>query len=114
MPRAAAPASSPTILLSAFRSYRQSVRVKDGLVPAGIAGRCAIPDPALRCRSPVSVIETTETTMTDPFDIHAEIAELRAEITNCLLTREELADALRRLEDLLAELERRRREEEGA
>lgn len=52
--------------------------------------------------------------MTNSFDIHAEIAELRAEITNCLLTREELADALRRLEDLLAEVERRRREEEGA
>lgn len=52
--------------------------------------------------------------MTDSFDIHAEIAELRAEIANCLLTREELTEALRRLEELLAEVERRRREEEGA
>lgn len=83
-------------------------------MPAGLAGRCAIPDPALRCRSPISVIETTERTMTDSFDIHAEIAELRAEIADCLLTREELTEALRRLEDLLAEVERRRREEEGA
>jgi len=52
--------------------------------------------------------------MTDFIDIHAEIAELRAEIADCLLTREELTEALRRLEDLLAEVERCRREEEGA
>ncbi|MFG1228598.1 hypothetical protein [Xanthobacter wiegelii] len=40
--------------------------------------------------------------MTDFIHIHAEIAELRAELSACFLTREERADALRRIEDLLA------------
>lgn len=52
--------------------------------------------------------------MTEFFDIHAEIAELRAELADCILTREEHAEALRRLEKLLAEVARRREEEEGA
>ncbi len=52
--------------------------------------------------------------MTEFFDIHAEIAELRAELADCILTREEHAGALRRLEELLAEVARRREEEEGA
>jgi hypothetical protein len=52
--------------------------------------------------------------MTQFFDIHAEIAELRAELADCILTREEHAEALRRLEQLLAEVARRPEEEEGA
>jgi hypothetical protein len=52
--------------------------------------------------------------MTEFFDIHTEIAELRAELAECILTREEHAEALRRLNELLAEVARRREEEEEA
>ncbi len=51
--------------------------------------------------------------MTKFCDIHADIAELRAELSDCILTRQERAATLRRLETLLAEVERRR-EAEGA
>lgn len=47
-------------------------------------------------------------------DIHAEIAELRAELSGCILTRKERAETLRRLEVALTEAERRRKAEEGA
>lgn len=47
-------------------------------------------------------------------DIYTEIAELRAELRHCILTRKERRESLRRLEELLAEAERRRCEEEGA
>jgi hypothetical protein len=52
--------------------------------------------------------------MTNFFDIHAEIAELRAELAECILTRRERATTLRRLETLLVEVERHREKEEGA
>lgn len=52
--------------------------------------------------------------MTKFFDIHADIAELRAELSDCILTRGERAATLRRLEALLAEVARRRDEAEGA
>lgn len=52
--------------------------------------------------------------MTNFFDIHAEIAELRAELSDCILTRRERATTLRRLEALLAEAERHRGKEKGA
>ena len=52
--------------------------------------------------------------MTKFFDIHADIAELRAELSDCILTRRERTASLRRLETLLAEVERRRHEAEGA
>ncbi|MFG1315459.1 hypothetical protein [Xanthobacter autotrophicus] len=48
--------------------------------------------------------------MTQVLDIHAEITEL----AHCILTRKERRDGLRRLEELLAEAERRGREAEGA
>lgn len=48
-------------------------------------------------------------------DIYAEIAELRAELSGCILTRRERAETLRRLDEALAEAERRHNaEEEGA
>ncbi|WP_279483515.1 hypothetical protein [Aureimonas sp. SK2] len=37
------------------------------------------------------------------YDIFAEIAELRAELAHCLLTKRERADAIRRIERLTAE-----------
>jgi hypothetical protein len=52
--------------------------------------------------------------MTMVLDIYAEIAELRAELTHCILTRKERRDAQRRLEELLAEAEHRSREAKGA
>lgn len=52
--------------------------------------------------------------MTDFFDIHADIAELRAELAECILTRRERAATLQRLEALLAEVARRRKDVEGA
>jgi hypothetical protein len=55
-----------------------------------------------------------EAYMTQVLDIHAEIAELRAELAHCILTRKGRAETLRRLDDLLAEVERQHREAEGA
>ncbi len=52
--------------------------------------------------------------MNEFFDIHAEIAELRAEITECILTSKERVEANLRLDDLLKDIDRRRREEKGA
>lgn len=52
--------------------------------------------------------------MTQVLDIYAEIAELRAEFDHCILTREERAETLRRLEAARAEAERRERAREGA
>lgn len=51
--------------------------------------------------------------MTNFIDIHAEIAELRAELSICFLTRKERADALRRIEELLAAVAQNRDEVEG-
>ncbi|MFG1347738.1 hypothetical protein V5F59_22840 [Xanthobacter autotrophicus DSM 431] len=51
--------------------------------------------------------------MTDFIDIHTEIAELRAELSACLLTRKERADALQRIENLLAAVAQTRNEAEG-
>lgn len=65
-------------------------------------------------RWPASVIDTKEVHMTMVLDIYAEIAELRAELTHCILTRKERRDAQRRLEELLAEAEHRSREAKGA
>ena len=48
--------------------------------------------------------------MTQVLDIYAEIAEL----VHCILTRKERAEALRRVDELLAEAERGRCEAEGA
>lgn len=59
-------------------------------------------------RPPASVIETKEAFMTQISDIYAEIAELRAELAHCILTRNERAEAQRRLEAALAEAEGRR------
>ncbi|MFG1465850.1 hypothetical protein V5F77_23490 [Xanthobacter sp. DSM 24535] len=47
-------------------------------------------------------------------DIHAEIAELRAELAHCMLTVKERKETLRQLNDMLVEAERRRTEAEGA
>lgn len=54
--------------------------------------------------------------MTAIHDIYAEIAELRAELADCILTRKERAETQHRLEEALAEAERRSRKEaqEGA
>jgi len=49
--------------------------------------------------------------MTRILDIYAEMAELRAELTQCILTRKERSDALRRLEELRAEAQRRQIQE---
>lgn len=65
-------------------------------------------------RCAASVIETKEVHMTKVLDIYAEIAELRAELAHCILTRKERRESQRRLEELLAEAERRSREAEGA
>lgn len=51
--------------------------------------------------------------MTDFIDIHTEITELRAELSSCFLTRKERADALRRIEKLLAAVQQNRDEAEG-
>jgi len=52
--------------------------------------------------------------MTMVLDIHTEIAELRAELAHCVLTRKERAEALRRLEELLTRTERSGGETKGA
>ena len=49
--------------------------------------------------------------MTRILDIYAEMAELRAELAQCILTRKERSDALRRLEELRTEAERRQGQE---
>ncbi len=59
------------------------------------------------------VIETLEVHMDYAFDIYADIAELRAEIAECILTRKERAEAQARLDQLLAEADRRRETEEA-
>ena len=105
-------------------SYQQSGRVKDVRFPQNAdAFRLPhTPAPPVAARSltrpsnnwlPASVIETKEVHMTR-VDIYTEIAELRAELRHCILTRKERRESLRRLEELLAEAERRRCEEEGA
>ena len=58
---------------------------------AGSAGRCAIPDARLRHPFAAFVIETKEQSMR--YDIHHEIAELRAELAHTFLSRTERADA---------------------
>jgi len=45
--------------------------------------------------------------------IYQEIAELRAELAECILTRRELAETQARLAQLLAEADRRRETEEA-
>ena len=52
--------------------------------------------------------------MTQVHDIYAEIAELRAELDHCILTRKERAETLRRLDAARAEADRRERERVGA
>ncbi|WP_371349453.1 hypothetical protein [Ancylobacter sp. IITR112] len=52
--------------------------------------------------------------MTKVLDIYAEIAELRAELAHCIFTCKQRRESQRRLEELLAEAERRSREAEGA
>lgn len=52
--------------------------------------------------------------MTRVLDIYAEMAELRAELVRCILTRKERRESLERLKQLVAEAERGQREEEGA
>lgn len=52
--------------------------------------------------------------MRDVRDIYQEIAEQRAELMGCILTRKERKEAQQRLEAALAEAERRLREEEWA
>ncbi|MEE9926138.1 MAG: hypothetical protein PBV01_22680 [Brucella anthropi] len=52
--------------------------------------------------------------MTQVLDIYAEIMELRAELDHCILTREERAETLRRLEAARAGAERQERAGEGA
>lgn len=52
--------------------------------------------------------------MEDIRDIYAEIAELRAELTHCILTRKERRETQLRLDQALAEAERRMRKAEGA
>ncbi len=51
--------------------------------------------------------------MDNAFDIYAEIAELRAELAECILTRRERAETQVRLDQLLAEADRRRETEEA-
>lgn len=75
---------------------------------AGSAGRCAIPDPLLRHPFAAFVIETKEHPMR--YDIHHEIAELRAELAHTCLSRTERADAKARLAQLLAQVPERKRE----
>ena len=57
-----------------------------------------------------SVIETQEVHMRDVRDIYQEIAEQRAELMHCPMTRKERKEVQRRLEAALAEAERRLRE----
>ena len=52
--------------------------------------------------------------MRDVRDIYQEIAEQRAELMGCILTRKERKETQQRLEAALAEAERRLREEEWA
>ncbi|MGR9426272.1 hypothetical protein [Rhizobium leguminosarum] len=52
--------------------------------------------------------------MKDIRDIYQEIAEQRAELASCILTRKERKETQARLEAALAEAERRRREDMGA
>ena len=46
--------------------------------------------------------------------VETALAELRAELAHCILTRKERRESQRRLEELFAEAERRSREAEGA
>ena len=64
-----------------------------------------------RWRPPV--IETLEVHMDYAFDIYADIAELRAELAECILTRKERVETQARLDQLLAEADRRRETEEA-
>ena len=64
-----------------------------------------------RWRPPV--IETLEVHVNNAFDIYADIAELRAELAECILTRKESAETQARLDQLLAEADRRRETEEA-
>jgi hypothetical protein len=52
--------------------------------------------------------------MEDVHDIYAEIAELRAELAHCILTRKERRETQQRLDRALTEAEHRQREAEGA
>ncbi|MFC3207574.1 MULTISPECIES: hypothetical protein [Hyphomicrobiales] len=52
--------------------------------------------------------------MENVHDIYAEIAELRAELAHCILTRKERRETQQRLDQALTEAERREREAEGA
>jgi hypothetical protein len=115
-------------------SYGQSARVKDERFPQFSAAALGAPaenrlprSPALpvatrsltrssNARSLSFVFETKEVHMDKIIDIHAEIAELSAELKACILTRKERAETLRRLDAAMAEAERRGRdvENEGA
>ena len=64
-----------------------------------------------RWRPPV--IETLEVHLDYAFDIYADIAELRAELAECILTRRERAETKARLDKLLAEADRWRETEEA-
>ena len=64
-----------------------------------------------RWRPPV--IETKEAHMHNTICIHQEIAELRAELAECILTRKERAETQARLDQLLAEADRQRATEEA-
>ena len=81
---------------------------------AGSAGRLAIPDPSLQHLVRASVIETKEVHMEDIRDIYAEIAELRAELAHCILTRRERRETQLRLVQALTEADHRQREAEVA
>ena len=52
--------------------------------------------------------------MNEIHDIYQEIAELRAELSDCILTRKERKETQQRLQEAVAEAERRRGEAEGA
>lgn len=52
--------------------------------------------------------------MEDIRDIYAEIAELRAELAHCILTRKERRETQLRLDRALVEAERRQRAAQGA
>lgn len=49
--------------------------------------------------------------MTRILDIYAEMAELRAELAHCILTRKERKGSLQRLDELCAEAKHRQRAE---
>lgn len=51
--------------------------------------------------------------MTNAFDIYADIAALRAELAECILTRKERTETQARLDQLLAEVDWRRETEEA-